>query len=171
MRLGIGSIIPLSRVVFFNMNVGISFGEMKSRMLNKSDTIKNNTVFRLNGEFRKVHISPALNIIPSNNFKINTSLRFVFLKYQDFQTNYPYKISNVLELSRFMNNTRLLMEPSIFFQVGAPKIEWVKFDAGITYSIRIWDSEKEIVHLQSRFFQFSSGVTLYPSLIFKSRKK
>lgn len=165
LRFGSGAMIPLSKVLFFSPEVGVSLGEMKSKTFNRSDTVSNNTIFKLDGDFVKFHVSPAFKFIFNENFKLSISNRVTILNYKDIATNYPQKRAQYLLLKRLSRNTRILFEPTFFVQIGYPGLKWVKFDLGITNSLSIWNSEESLEDFYTRGAQLSAGFTFYPHVL------
>ncbi len=160
---GAGLIIPhksFSQFIF-NPIIGVNFGRSESFFKNTSDTINDDHIYHFHGNFQKLYLKPNLNFHINKNFKMSFVPQFSLMKYRDISDNYPEDARENLGLNRLRKEYLFLFEPANFYQIGFNKLEWLKLDLGMSFSI--YPRAKDIPErLRTRNFQFSAGFSIYP---------
>lgn len=145
----------------FNPIVGVNAGRSESFFKNTSDTIYDNRVFHFHGNSLKFYVKPNLNFHISKNFKMSFVPQFSLIKYRDIDDNYSLEARENLGLNRLRKESLYLFEPGNFYQIGFNKVDWLKLDLGVVFSIYP-NASRQSDKLRTRNLQFFAGFSIYP---------
>lgn len=171
--LGFGAIIPLSDKGFFYPIIGGYFGKAKINLSNYSDTINDNTIYYLKGNYSKLYLKPTISFHLSPNFKTSCYLQLATMKYYNLSSNYPTEPLDILELTdlgKLGAKHHTILEPGLFTQIGLNKVDWLKFDLGFALSFHIFKGDG-YSNLRTRKIQLSAGISISPSEMYLFGKK
>ncbi|MBO9617942.1 MAG: hypothetical protein J7539_02810 [Niabella sp.] len=156
-----------SRKVFFNGVLSAGFGHSTSADIGTPN--ERRRYFDFN--FVKYQLTPSVNFFFTENARLSLAPRFSLLTANNFNTNYTAAEQEQLNYNT-MGKGRLLFEPGMLFQGGAPGLPWLKFEVGAHFSSNpltavsesngttgFSDSDRR---LRSRRFLLSLGLSFYP---------
>lgn len=148
---------------YFNAIAGFNVGGFKSVVVDEVT----NTSYYFNARANNFYFMPGINFFFTPYFRMSLSSRLSFLKYTNIQTNYSESKVKHVQYDFLYKKTFTFLEPSIAFQFGLKKANWLKFDLGTNFSSQPnLYREHSIVddshNLQSRTLLLNFGISVYP---------
>jgi hypothetical protein len=165
---GGGYFIPANKAKTITVNMYGGYGTGKFSFTDDGLTSDSATYSRYHqSNISKWYIQPAINFLPGTYFRIAFAMKFSFVKYHNIETNYSPDELEYFSLQNLGKRSHNFTEPSLSFQLGIPKIPWVKIDAvfsGVN-NRRILNIGGDI-----RTFNFSIGLNMNLSGIHQKKK-
>jgi len=148
----------------FNIYGGIAGGGFNLND-NGIDAYNNayNRVYQTN--FTKYIIQGGFNFMPSSNCHLSFSERLSYVHFGSGNTSYSPNELSFFNLDRIADKTFFYYEPTFNLQFGIKNCNWIKLDVSATAIVHGSDDSPEVRGLNG-----SIGITVYPSLYFRTRK-
>jgi len=128
-EIGAGYFFQHRRNTVLSLYGGAGFGRLRFDDSGLRDSLLYSRQF--SAQMMKVFIQPGVSFLKEKGISIDLSMRFSWVDYSNIQSSYTATEEELLHLNGLGSaNPILFVEPAFTFSIPAPKLNWLRIEAG-----------------------------------------